>query len=170
MDRRSFLSALTVAAGAVGGALVGIPILGRVLAPLRASHEAAGGPTFHSLGPVDSFDAGAPTRVAFPVTVRDGWDVTVQERAAWVVKGKDGRIAVLSTVCPHLGCSVKWTARSEFGCPCHESGFAPDGARLRGPARRGLDELPSRVVAGDLQVQWVEYAANVAQKKPLGAA
>lgn len=169
MDRRSFLSFLTVASGAVAGALVGVPLVGRVLAPLRKAPAADDG--YHSLGALDSFEPGKPVRVTFPVTVRDGWDVTTQERAAWVVKGSDGRVAVLSTVCPHLGCSVKWEARKdEFGCPCHESGFAATGERRHGPARRGLDALPTRVVGNDLQVRWVDYVANVAEQRPVGGA
>lgn len=168
MDRRTFLSFITVAAGAVGGALVGVPLVGRLVAPLRTPEKSDDG--FHSLGKLESFESGKPARVTFPVIVRDGWDVTTQERAAWVVRTGE-TVAVLSTVCPHLGCSVKWALqKSEFGCPCHESGFAPDGARLHGPARRGLDALPVRVVGGDVQVQWVEYAANVADKRPLGGA
>jgi menaquinol-cytochrome c reductase iron-sulfur subunit len=172
MDRRSFLSFITVAAGAVGGALVGVPLVGRLVSPLRAPDKApdAASEGYHSLGQLASFEEGRPTRVSFPVTVRDGWDVTTQERAAWVVR-KGDEVTVMSTVCPHLGCSVKWALqKSEFGCPCHESGFAPDGARLHGPARRGLDTLPMRIVGGDVQIQWVEYVANIAEKKPIGGA
>ena len=171
MDRRSFLSFVTVAAGAVGGALVGVPLLGRLASPLRAPPPGTEDDGWHSLGALDSFDTGKPTRVTFPVTVRDGWDVTTQERAAWVVRDAESAVKVLSTVCPHLGCSVKWAMqKKEFGCPCHESGFAPGGERLHGPARRGLDELPTRVVGNDVQIRWVEYVANVADKRPVGGA
>ena len=170
MDRRSFLSFLTVAAGAVGGALVGVPLVGRLVAPLRPADPSQADDGWHSLGKLSSFEAGRPTRVTFPVTARDGWAVTTQERAAWVVRDGDAT-RVLSTVCPHLGCSVKWAApKKEFGCPCHESGFAPWGERLHGPARRGLDELPTRIVGDDVQIRWVEYVANVADKRPVGGA
>lgn len=169
MDRRTFLSALTVAAGSLAGALVGVPLVGRLLAPLRATPPADDG--YHALGALESFPPGEPVRVTFPVTRRDGWEVTTQERAAWVIRGKDGNVAVLSTICPHLGCSVRWAAaKDEFGCPCHESGFALDGARRHGPARRGLDALPTRIVGDELQVQWMEYVANVADKRPIGGA
>lgn len=170
MNRRSFLSFLTVAAGAAAGALVGVPVVGRLLAPLRppGDRDDESG-AYRSVGPVASFDEDAPTRVGLAVTVRDGWTVTTQERAAWVVRTGPDSVRVMSVVCPHLGCAVKWAAqRGEFACPCHRSGFALDGARQHGPARRGLDELPTRIVAGDVQVKWVDYAANVAEKRPVG--
>jgi Rieske Fe-S protein len=50
---------------------------------------------------------------------------------------------------------VSWEqTRNRFSCPCHDSFFAPDGSRLSGPARRGLDALPTRVQNGKLQVQY----------------
>ena len=174
MNRRSFLSFLTVAAGAAAGALVGVPVVGRLLAPLRpepGSGDGAGGTdggTFRSVGPIASFEEDTPTRVGLPVTVRDGWTVTTQERAAWVVRTGPDSVRVMSVVCPHLGCAVKWAPRrEEFACPCHASGFAIDGARKHGPARRGLDELPTRIVAGDVQVKWVDFVANVPEKRPV---
>jgi len=59
----------------------------------------------------------------------------------------------LSTVCPHLGCVVRWLEEEErFHCPCHGSRFEPDGHVLNGPAREdlvavavGLDD-PGRLV------------------------
>jgi menaquinol-cytochrome c reductase iron-sulfur subunit len=170
MDRRTFLSVATAAAGAVTGILVGIPILGSVLAPLRRRATDAG-PPWIPLGSVGTFDGGKPQRVSIPVTVEDGWETTTNERAAWVVRGAAGDVKVFSGVCPHLGCSVKWLQEhAQFGCPCHESGFTPQGARLKGPARRGLDELPTRVTGDQLEIQWVDYVANVADKKPVGGA
>jgi Rieske Fe-S protein len=48
----------------------------------------------------------------------------------------------LSLVCPHLGCRPAWhAAQRRFLCPCHGSAFALDGARLSGPAPRGLSHV-----------------------------
>ncbi|MBU0513904.1 MAG: Rieske 2Fe-2S domain-containing protein [Proteobacteria bacterium] len=65
-----------------------------------------------------------------------------------VVKGglalvRDGaQLIGLKLVCPHLGCRPRWQAgQNLFVCPCHGSLFAPDGARRRGPATRGLTRL-----------------------------
>lgn len=81
-----------------------------------------------------------------------GWAITTEEHSVFVLPAKNNQ--VLSAVCPHEGCEVAWDQNTNrFSCPCHESYFAPDGARISGPAPRGLDPLPMRVQDGKLQVQ-----------------
>ena len=83
-----------------------------------------------------------------------GWAVTTEEHNVFVLPAKGNQ--VLSAVCPHEGCEVAWDANANrFSCPCHESFFAADGARISGPSPRGLDPLPMRVQDGKLQVQYV---------------
>lgn len=83
-----------------------------------------------------------------------GWAVTTEEHNVFVLPAKNNQ--VLSAVCPHEGCEVAWEQNlNRFSCPCHESYFAADGARISGPAPRGLDPLPVRVQDGTLQVQYV---------------
>ena len=82
-----------------------------------------------------------------------GWVITNEEHNVFVLPAKNNQ--VLSPICPHEGCEVSWDqARSRFACPCHESFFTADGARISGPAPRGLDALPTRVQDGKLQVQY----------------
>lgn len=68
----------------------------------------------------------------------------VHKIAAW--RDDDGALHLHSAVCPHLGCVVHWNpAENSWDCPCHGSRFdARTGARLNGPADRGLEpiELP----------------------------
>lgn len=66
--------------------------------------------------------------------LRDG----LHKLAAW--RDNEGALHVHSAVCPHLGCVVHWNAaETSWDCPCHGSRFDPrDGARLNGPADRGL--------------------------------
>ena len=83
-----------------------------------------------------------------------GWAITTEEHNVFVLPAKNNQ--VLSTICPHEGCEVNWEpAMNRFSCPCHESYFAADGARISGPSPRGLDPLPMRVQDGKLQVQYV---------------
>ena len=87
-----------------------------------------------------------------------GWAMTIEERQVFVLPRAN---KILSAVCPHEGCEVFWEqARNRFACPCHESYFGADGSRLTGPARRGLDQLPSRVHEGRLQVQYESFENN----------
>ncbi len=82
-----------------------------------------------------------------------GWAITTEEHKVFVLPAKN---QVFSAVCPHEGCEVAWEqTTNRFSCPCHESYFAADGARISGPATRGLDALPARVQDGKLQVQYV---------------
>lgn len=82
-----------------------------------------------------------------------GWSITTKEHNVFVLPAKSNQ--VVSAICPHEGCEVFWEQeRNRFSCPCHESYFAADGTRISGPAPRGLDQLPSRVQDGTLQVQY----------------
>lgn len=83
-----------------------------------------------------------------------GWATTTEEHNVFVLPAKNNE--VVSAICPHEGCEVSWDGGSNrFRCPCHESYFAADGARISGPATRGLDSLPMRVQDGKLQVQYI---------------
>ena len=82
-----------------------------------------------------------------------GWAITTEEHNVFVLPAKGNQ--VLSPICPHEGCEVLWEQeRNRFACPCHDSYFAADGAKISGPSPRGLDAFPSRVQDGKLQVQY----------------
>jgi Rieske Fe-S protein len=82
-----------------------------------------------------------------------GWAITNEEHKVFVLPENGHQ--VLSPICPPEGCEVLWDSQqNQFACPCHESYFAADGARISGPAPRGLDQLPTRVENGKLQVQY----------------
>ncbi len=79
--------------------------------------------------------------------------LSTQEHNVFVLPAKGNQ--VLSPICPHEGCEVLWEQeRNRFACPCHDSYFAADGAKISGPSPRGLDAFPSRVQDGKLQVQY----------------
>jgi Rieske Fe-S protein len=86
-----------------------------------------------------------------------GWAITTEEHNVFVLPAKNNQ--VLSAICPHEGCEVSWDqGANRFSCPCHASYFTADGARISGPATRGLDPLPMRVQDGKLQVQYIPKA------------
>lgn len=56
-----------------------------------------------------------------------------------VYRSADNQLSILSPVCPHMKCKVRWNgADSTWDCPCHGSRFAPDGGVLEGPALEPL--------------------------------
>ncbi len=92
-----------------------------------------------------------------------GWAKSLAEHSVFILPGQNNR--VLSAVCPHEGCEVSWRDdKNIFSCPCHDSDFASDGQRISGPARRGLDSLPSRVADGKLQVQYQSFVNNTQER------
>jgi Rieske Fe-S protein len=97
---------------------------------------------------------------------QSGWSTSVDEHFVYVLPSRNN--TVLSCVCPHEGCSVAWNETANgFLCPCHDSLFGPDGARIKGPARRGLDPLPTREQDGKLQVQYLSFVNNTEQREVL---
>ena len=58
-------------------------------------------------------------------------------RRLYVLSDEKG-VAVVSTVCPHLGCVVARQDDGRFTCPCHGSKFDATGKAVSGPAPRGL--------------------------------
>jgi len=96
-----------------------------------------------------------------------GWAKSLTEHSVYILPDRNN--LVLSAVCPHEGCEVSWRDDEKvFSCPCHDSNFAADGSRIYGPARRGLDPLPSRVADGKLQVQYQSFVNNTQERTPRG--
>jgi cytochrome b6-f complex iron-sulfur subunit len=60
-------------------------------------------------------------------------------RRIWVVRNPD-RIFVIFATCTHLGCTPDWKeSENKFKCPCHGSGYDPEGRNYEGPAPRPMD-------------------------------
>jgi len=56
-----------------------------------------------------------------------------------VVRNTEG-IFVISAICTHLGCTPDWKpSENKFKCPCHGSGYDPEGVNFEGPAPRPMD-------------------------------
>ncbi|HKE58741.1 MAG TPA: Rieske (2Fe-2S) protein [Pyrinomonadaceae bacterium] len=111
------------------------------------------------VAPISEISGNVPLPKKIATERVSGWATTTEERNVFVLPAKNNQ--VLSAICPHEGCEVAWDKETNrFSCPCHESFFAADGSRLSGPARRGLDLLPSRQQDGRLQVQTIDHNAK----------
>ena len=84
--------------------------------------------------PKTIFSVGSP--VAFSIGVDTGFQ---RSRRIWVVRTTD-RIFVVYAKCTHLGCTPDWKqSEQKFKCPCHGSGYDPEGRNYEGPAPRPMD-------------------------------
>ena len=170
-DRRKFLKITTCALGAGAGIVLAVPALRLIAAPAGAT-TVTGPSEPLDLGPIDQFKVGAEPRkveVIAPI-VKDAWTAArnVVLGAAFVTRPSEGQVQALSAVCPHLGCAVGWDpGPKNFLCPCHDSRFEVGGARMTGPAERGLDPLPVTIHEGRLQLTWVRYKIGSTSREPV---
>ncbi len=121
-NRRSFLGALVALGSFCVGALLSVPLIRFALFPLvRRTTELEPSP----VGPLSDFASlSAPVARTIQVEQLDGWRKMVSEKTVYVTKDSRGQLSVLSSICPHLGCTVPWVSgKNEFVCPCHGGVF-----------------------------------------------
>ncbi len=153
IDRRRFLSRVTIALSGVMAAIVGMPILGYLLAPLFEQAPAE----YVDVGAVNGFSPGKMTFVKFRDPSPLPWAGQTAETALWVRRNAGTgaeQFTVFSVNCTHLGCPVNWIEGGElFLCPCHGGVFYSDGRVAGGPPPRPLYEREWRVSGGRLLVR-----------------
>lgn len=167
-SRRRFLK---IATGCLGGG-IGAAL---IVPAARLALGVAGRQTVTSAAdPIDAIGidqvGDAPVAVTLrAASVRDAWAVTrdVPLGVAFVRKEK-GVIRALSSVCPHLGCTIGWDAAAgRYLCPCHDTLFEADGSFISGEAKRAMDDLPVKIEGGRVKIQWVRYRLGGSTKEPV---
>ena len=97
--------------------------------------------------PKQVFKVGFPDEYP-PGTVSEAYKKANQ---IWIANREVGGqqiLFALSTVCTHLGCTPNWQETDQkFKCPCHGSGFYPNGVNFEGPAPRPLERF--KIYLGD---------------------
>ena len=165
--RRSFLGALVALGSVFVGALLSVPLIRFALFPLiRRTTELKGS----SVGSVKELSSlTEPAMRTIQIEQVDGWRKAISEKAVYVTKNATGELQVLSSVCPHLGCTVPWNKeKNQFICPCHGGAFMPDGTRVSGPSQRGMDTLETSVEDGQLVVRFQYFRQLVSDKEVVG--
>jgi cytochrome b6-f complex iron-sulfur subunit len=92
-------------------------------------------------------------KIGYPSDFGFGVDTKFQNQyRIWVVRNTEG-IFVISAICTHLGCTPDWKpSENKFKCPCHGSGYDPEGINFEGPAPRPMDRAHV-AVAPDGQIE-----------------
>ena len=92
------------------------------------------------VAPVDRIPEGSALRT----TVKDQPIILVN---------RGGTIRAFSGLCTHESCELGWNQRQQLiRCPCHGSGFTPEGKVERGPATLPLPEYAVLVQDGTVFV------------------
>lgn len=86
--------------------------------------------------------------IGYPSDFSLGVDERFKQLARiWVVREAD-RIFIIFARCTHLGCTPDWKpSENKFKCPCHGSGYTPEGINFEGPAPRPMDRCHVEVDA-----------------------
>jgi menaquinol-cytochrome c reductase iron-sulfur subunit len=166
-NRRSFLGVLLGLGSFFVASLLSVPLVRFALFPLlRRTTELKSSP----VGEVGEFSSlTEPVMRTIQIEQVDGWRKAVSEKAVYVMKDAQGRLRVLTSVCPHLGCTVPWNKeKNQFACPCHGAVFSPEGQRVSGPSLRGMDQLETSVESGQLMVRFQYFRQLVADKEVIG--
>jgi len=148
IGRREFVVGVAGVLGALITILVGLPIIGYLIAPALRT---GGGAGWVALVPLSALQPGTPTPCSFSRLKQTGWKRMQMTRAVYALLRDSGDVIVLSDICTHLSCKVRWSSeQGVFVCPCHDGIFDREGAVLSGPPPRPLDRFETKVEDGQL--------------------
>ncbi len=147
INRRSFFGVLLCVGAAGMSAILAVPVLRFVLYPLYAKSSTD---PWSPIGEMGAFsNLSKPILTPLDLKQVDGWREVDTSQTVYVTKDPEGKLGVLSSICPHMGCTVAWRqGQSDFYCPCHGSVFKADGTHVSGPSPRGMDPLPHKIEGG----------------------
>jgi menaquinol-cytochrome c reductase iron-sulfur subunit len=150
ITRRRFLGRLSVALGGVCAALLGVPVIGFVTAPLFRRMK----DTWISVGRTDEFEIGSTVNVPFPDPSPLPWAGITAKGAAWLRRESNGQFSAFSVNCTHMGCPVRWLPDADlFMCPCHGGVYYEDGTVAAGPPPKPLVRFDVRVANGRVEIK-----------------
>jgi menaquinol-cytochrome c reductase iron-sulfur subunit len=150
VTRRRFLEKLSIALGGVCAAMLGVPVVGFVVAPLFRKMK----DTWISVGKTDDFDIGKTVNVPFPDPSPLPWAGITAKGAAWLRREGNGQFTAFSVNCTHMGCPVRWLQDAElFMCPCHGGVYYKDGTVAAGPPPQPLVRFEVRVANNRVEIK-----------------
>ena len=150
ITRRRFFTTLSVSLGGLCATILGVPLVGFVVAPLfRKAPD-----TWIPVGKVDDFEIGKTINVSYPDPSPLPWAGITAKGAAWLRHETEGQFIAFSVNCTHMGCPVRWLQDAElFMCPCHGGVYYKDGTVAAGPPPKPLIRYQVRVANGQVQIK-----------------
>jgi quinol---cytochrome c reductase iron-sulfur subunit, bacillus type len=150
VGRGNFMKMTIAGIGGLIGIVYAIPSIAYVLGPAlqKATSE------WIPLGSVSKVETGVPTLFKTTLQTQTGWISNEEEFSAYVLTEDGQSYIVMSNICTHLGCRVRWIdEKGNFYCPCHNGVFARNGTVVSGPPPRPLDRYENKVENGVLYVK-----------------
>jgi menaquinol-cytochrome c reductase iron-sulfur subunit len=150
VSRRRFLERLSIGLGGVCTAVLGLPVIGFLVAPLfRKTPE-----VWRTVGAASRFEIGKTVNVAFLDSSPLPWAGVTAKTAAWLRRVNETEFIAFAVNCSHLGCPVRWLQDAQlFMCPCHGGVYYNDGSVAAGPPPKPLTRYRVRILNGDVQIQ-----------------
>ena len=145
VGRRNFMKVAIASIGGLIGAAIGLPAIPYIIGPALQKES----DSWLQLGSVSKVELNIPTLFKKSFETQTGWINTEEEISVYVLTSNGQDYVVMSNVCTHLGCRVRWIPeRDSFFCPCHNGVFSKDGNVVDGPPPRPLDRFESKVEDG----------------------
>ena len=150
VSRREFMSRLSLTLGGACAAIIGVPAVGFVVAPLfRRAPD-----VWRTVGTTGEFKVGETVNVTFEDPSPLPWAGVTARAGAWLRRDDSEKFTAFSVHCTHLGCPVRWMPDAKiFLCPCHGGVYYQDGSVAAGPPPHPLVRYDVRVLAGKVQVK-----------------
>jgi len=150
LNRRDFMKTAIVSIGGLIGAAIGLPAVSYIVGPALKKNT----DEWIRLGSVSKVELNTPTLFKTTIETQTGWINAEEEFSAYVLTTNGQDFVVMSNICTHLGCRVRWIPDQDgFFCPCHNGVFAKDGSVVSGPPPRPLDRFEVKVEDGVLFVK-----------------
>jgi menaquinol-cytochrome c reductase iron-sulfur subunit len=145
LGRRNFMKVAIASIGGLIGTAIGLPAIPYIMGPALQKES----DSWIQLGSIGKVELNIPTLFKKTIETQTGWINTEEEISVYVLTPNGQDYVVLSNVCTHLGCRVRWIPEKDgFFCPCHNGVFAKDGTVVSGPPPRPLDRFESKVEDG----------------------
>jgi menaquinol-cytochrome c reductase iron-sulfur subunit len=152
ISRRRFFEKLSIGLAGFCAAVVGIPIVGFIIAPLFRKPPG----DWITLGKVSEFEIGETVSVPVIDSSELPWAGVTAKNAIWLRRESENSFVAFSANCTHLGCPVRWMEGAElFMCPCHGGVYYSDGSVAAGPPPLPLFRYDVRVENGEVKMSSV---------------
>jgi len=150
LNRQDFLAISTWTIGGVITLSLGLPAVAYIVGPAIKSE---GSQVWIRIGSTTKVELGTPTLFKIKIERKTGWIVKEEEKAVYVLTDNGRDFLVMSNICTHLGCRVRWiNDQGQFFCPCHNAIFDKYGNVVSGPPPQPLDRFAMKLENDQLYI------------------